>query len=79
MTTRANRYDSPEALLAPQAEILEPHLTVQQVCAAWNIDGRTAIRIFSKEPGVIKLGTERRRILRIPVSVAERVRQKLSA
>ena len=61
------------------ANVLEEMLTVQQVCEAWNIAERTAIRIFAEEPGVIKLGTARRRILRIPVSVAERVRQRLSA
>ena len=79
MSTRATRYDSTEALLAPGAESLERYLAVQHVCEAWNLSERTVIRLFQDEPGVIKLGTERRRILRIPVSVVERVRQKLSA
>ena len=76
----ATRYDSTEALLpAPPTEALERHVTVQDLCSAWSLSERTVIRLFEEEPGVIKLGTERRRILRIPVSVVERVRQKLSA
>lgn len=59
--------------------VLEEMLTVQQLSTAWKLDDRTIIRLFEKRSGVMKLGTTRRRILRIPVSVAKEVREEMTA
>lgn len=60
-------------------DVLEEMLTVQQLSTAWKLDDRTIIRLFAKRNGVMKLGTTRRRILRIPVSVAAAVREEMTA
>lgn len=70
----SEKYFSPQENAA-----LEEHLTVAQIATAWKLDDRTVQRLFEGKSGVMKLGTERRRILRIPVSVAESVRRELSA
>ncbi len=62
-----------------ETNVLEEMLTVQQLSTAWKLDDRTIIRLFSNREGVMKLGTTRRRILRIPVSVAKEVREEMTA
>lgn len=69
--------------------ILEKHVTVQELASAWGLSADTVRRWFADEPDVL-CGTKRkksgraaarrpRRVLRIPVSVAERVyRQKVA-
>jgi hypothetical protein len=66
------------ALLTP-AEVLEEMLTVQQISTAWKLDERTIIRLFKGRSGVMELGTKRRTILRIPVSVAQAVKMERTA
>jgi hypothetical protein len=64
---------------------LERHLSPDELANAWGLSTRTIRRLFQDEPGVLKIGQSfraRKRghvTLRIPVSVAERVRQERSA
>jgi hypothetical protein len=63
---------------------MEPHYSPLQVSKMWGVSTETARRIFSEEPGVLKIGhagSKYRRAyitLRIPESVVERVHRKLS-
>jgi hypothetical protein len=57
------------------------NFTVQQVADEWQIDPKTARRLFRHEPGVVTLtgrGTGKRVALRIPRSVVERVIRRLT-
>jgi hypothetical protein len=61
----------------------EPLLTVAEVAANWNISVDWTRQIFENEPGVVILGSNghgkrKYRTLRIPASVVERVRRRLS-
>lgn len=57
-----------------QAESLEPHVSIPEIAEAWGISQDAAIRLFEGEPGVADFGMGRRkRRLRIPKSVVERV------
>ncbi len=64
-------------MLAPSAT--EKHYSPQEVAATWGLHPKTIIRIFSDEPGVLRIGETGRRnkrdhvVLRIPQSVLERV------
>ena len=62
---------------------LEPHYSVQVPAELWRLDESTIRRMFEDVPGVLKIGTERRRsgkrdyfTLRIPASIASREYQK---
>lgn len=63
----------------------EEHLTVADVCHRWSLSSDAVRRIFADEPGVVRLGGERKGrykrpyiTLRIPASVVERVHRRLS-
>lgn len=58
---------------------LEPHYSVQVLAELWRLDESTIRRIFEATPGVLRLGSDKKRrgkreyfTLRIPASVAER-------
>lgn len=63
---------------------LERFLTVAEIAAAWRLSTDTVRRIFQREAGVVAIsqachrGKRRYVTLRIPESVLERVRRKLS-
>ena len=73
---------NPEAPVFPDSA-LEPHYSVQVLAELWRLDESTIRRIFEDVPGVLRIGTERRRggkrdyvTLRIPASIASREYQK---
>jgi hypothetical protein len=61
---------------------IEEHFTVKQVAEMWKVSAKTVRRLFSDEPGVLKLGEGERRYKRqyftlfIPKSVLLRVHEK---
>ena len=64
------------------ATALEKHYRVRELGELWGFSDNTVIRLFTAEPGVIRLesGAGRRKYttLSIPESVALRVHQRLS-
>jgi hypothetical protein len=64
---------------SPTSAPSSSYLTPQQVAKELNVSTDTVMRRFSKEPGVIDLGTpeachkRRHRVLRIPRATLERV------
>jgi hypothetical protein len=62
----------------------EKFYTVRELATEWRVSEDTVRRLFEKEPGVLVLGDSsprrkrRYRTIRIPASVLERVRRKLS-
>jgi hypothetical protein len=61
----------------------EPLLTVAEVAAHWNLSVGWTRELFENEPGVVIFGSNghgrrKYRTLRIPASVVERVRKRLS-
>ena len=69
---------------APAAP-LEPHYTLAQVAEAWGVSTDTVRRMFQDESGVLviepapgRYSRRRYRTLRIPASVAERVRRRMT-
>jgi hypothetical protein len=70
------------AMMAPRDTALDEHYTVQELVALWKYSRRTVKRLVEKEPGVVRLGTERpgkrpHYTLRIPASVARRIYARL--
>jgi len=74
-------YELPQKSLGTQAT--EPHYRVSQLSKLWDFSESTIRRLFTKEPGVIKIThepTRKRRgytSLRIPERVAQRVHRRL--
>ena len=68
------------ARLAPLE--IERHYTPQEIAGAWGLSKQTIVRMFEKEPGVLVVQNSRirslvrKRTLRIPQSVLERVHRK---
>jgi hypothetical protein len=64
---------------------LEDHYTPQQIAKMWKMSDDTICRIFESEPGVLifqnpeRSSKRRRRMIRIPHSVYESVKQRLSS
>lgn len=62
---------------------LEKHYTVAELSKLWFFSENTIRRLFSKEPGVIKIARQETRIkrgytsLRIPERIARRVHRRL--
>jgi hypothetical protein len=62
----------------------ERHYAPAELAARWSLSLDTVRRMFEREPGVLifqnpeKVSERRRRTLRIPESVAERVYRRLS-
>ena len=63
--------------------VIERHYTVKELGALWKLSSSTVIKIFRDEPGVLKIGRERRRgrrsymTLRIPESIVQRVYRRM--
>jgi hypothetical protein len=61
---------------------LEKHYRVKELAALWSLSDNTIIRLFTAEPGVIRLesdaGRRKYTTLSIPESVALRVHDRLS-
>ena len=61
---------------------IEEHFTVKEVAEMWKVSANTIRRLFTDEPGVLKLGEGERRFKRayfmllIPKSVLLRVHEK---
>ena len=62
----------------------ERHYSPAQLAEQWSLSEDTVRRIFEREPGVLffenpeRISSRRRRTIRIPESVAERVYRRLS-
>jgi transcriptional regulator GlxA family with amidase domain len=65
------------------SRLFERHFSTAELAETWNLSEDTIRRMFENEPGVMifenpsRNPNRRRRTLRIPQSVAERVYQKL--
>jgi hypothetical protein len=63
--------------------VAERHFRVGELAKLWRLSRKTIARLFRDEPGVLKIGTRRRKIGRpymvlvIPESVASRVKARL--
>jgi len=59
---------------------IERHYTPAEIAKAWQVSPRTVQRLFEREPGVLVIGNgrRRRRTLRVPATVLERVQRRLS-
>jgi hypothetical protein len=67
------------AVLVP----LEKHFRVKELAALWGLSDSTIIKLFTDEPGVLRVttpGTGKRRyaVLSIPESIALRVHERFS-
>lgn len=70
-----------------EVEQVEPTLTCAEIAEAWKISTEAVRKLFDQEEGVLRLGQPSRRIgrklkrrymtLRIPVSVFQRVQDRL--
>lgn len=66
-------------------ELLERHYSLKELAGAWGVSVNTVKRMFQAEPDILKLsvrrrsGAQRRVLLRIPHSVAERVYRRWRA
>jgi hypothetical protein len=73
--------EGPENGFAPTA--LERHYSVSELSKLWFFSENTIRRLFSREPGVIKIARQPTRVkrgytsLRIPERIAQRVHQRL--
>jgi hypothetical protein len=56
-----------------ESRVIEPCYTPAEISELWKVNERTVRRTFEKEPGVLLLGGDRRKTMRIPQSVFERV------
>jgi hypothetical protein len=66
------------------SRLFERHFSPAELAEAWNLSEDTVRRMFEREPDVLifenpeKASDRRRRTIRIPESVAERVYRRLS-
>ncbi|MGH9733912.1 MAG: hypothetical protein ACRD8A_04910 [Candidatus Acidiferrales bacterium] len=69
---------------ATESRLFERHFSPAELAEAWNLSEDTVRRIFEREPDVLifenpeKASERRRRTMRVPESVAERVHRRLS-
>ena len=71
-------------LLEVAGPFAEPHYTVGELAAMWNLSAEFVRQIVQYEPGVTewvrqKPGRRRYRVLRVPESVAERIYRRALA
>jgi hypothetical protein len=57
--------------------VASKHYRVKELSELWGLCETTISNLFRNEPGVLKLGSERRAILSIPESVALHVHERL--
>lgn len=76
---------APKLAAVPQASrLFERHFSTCELAELWSLSEDTIRRMFENEPGVMifenaeRSSSRRRRTLRIPQSVAERVYSRLS-
>ena len=68
-----------------ESRMCERHYSPAQLAEQWSLSEDTVRRIFEREPDVLifvnpeRISSRRRRTMRIPASVAERVYRRLSA
>ncbi len=83
-TTQTERTNGCELGEAVNSRLFERHFSPAELAAAWNLSEDTVRRLFEREPEVLifenpeRESARRRRTLRIPESVAERVYRRLS-
>ena len=75
------KFDAPAN---PQFGAAEAHYTPDQLAELWGVSAETVRLTFRNEPGVLRLqqptkGKRQYVLMRIPLSVAERVHKRLSA
>ena len=74
----------PDAIQSAPSRIFERHFSPAELAEAWNLSEDTVWRMFEREPDVLifenpdRGSRRRRRTLRVPESVAERVHRRLS-
>ena len=63
----------------------EPHLTIQQIAALWQLSEDSVRKLFQDEPGVLEIGQGNKprkrasyRTFRVPQSVVDRGHRRLS-
>lgn len=71
-TDRPGRADAP----------IERHYKPEEIAEQWQISVETVRRLFNNEPGVLKIGEQKRNrrayfTLRIPESVLDRVQRRM--
>lgn len=62
---------------ATRPPAIEECFTTEEIARAWKWEPDTIRKIFMKEPGIISTG-DKRKDIRIPLSVLERVRRRLT-
>ncbi len=68
--------------IAPDQTAYEKHWRIGELAKVWGIGRETIRKLFAFEPGVVRIRLARRRrhtTYSIPASVAERVRNRLTA
>ena len=81
MATAAKLVEVP----GQESRMCERHFSPAELAEQWNLSEDTVRRIFEREPDVLifenseRASSRRRRTMRIPESVAERVYRRLSA
>ncbi len=73
-----------QASESPGSTLFERHFSPDELAEVWKLSAETVRRIFEREPDVLifenpeRISDRRRRTMRIPESVAERVYRRLS-
>jgi Fic family protein len=57
----------------------EPHFSVDEVANIWNVSADTVRRIFRDVVGVLKIGSGKHMVLRIPARILKSEHQRLAA
>ncbi len=55
------------------------HYRVKELASMWRISANTVISLLADEPGVLNVGTGKKRVLSVPESVAVRVHDRWTA
>lgn len=61
------------------APAMERHYRVRELASMWKISANTVISLLANEPGVLNVGTGKKRVLSVPESVAVRVHDRWTA
>jgi len=74
---RANNFVRTGMMPRQDLISIEPHLTIRDVALRWQMCAATVQQMFAGETGVIRFGPARKRSMRIPLSIVERVHARL--
>lgn len=83
MASAANVDIHRESSESSNSTLFDQHFSPAELAEAWKLSDESVRRIFEREPGVLifenpeKASERRRRTMRIPASVAERVYRRL--